>query len=216
MSLWKTIKGAVSKVAGPLVGGGLGLAGDVYSAKQSQKAAREQMAFQERMSSTAYQRAAKDLEAAGLNRILALGSPASTPGGAMAQVPSFQGAVTGAASGQQASLQQRQKDLVTAQAIQSGSSARNLDQQTNNLKIVADELNEKLQQAKNETIRSDTYTKWLKKADDLADYGEKGWQGIIDFWRYAGGQESRLMRGNAHYEFDPTRPAPIPVRRRKE
>jgi len=36
------------------------------------------------MSSTAYQRAAIDLDKAGLNRILALGSPASSPGGSTA------------------------------------------------------------------------------------------------------------------------------------
>ena len=36
------------------------------------------------MSSTAYQRSTKDLELAGLNRILALGKPSSTPAGATA------------------------------------------------------------------------------------------------------------------------------------
>lgn len=44
----------------------------------------KQMKFQEDMAGTAYQRAAKDLEAAGLNRVLALGSPAAAPAGALA------------------------------------------------------------------------------------------------------------------------------------
>lgn len=75
---------AASNIGSTLLGGIIGSKGQSSANRANLQIAREQMKFQERMSSTAYQRSAKDLEAAGLNRILALGSPSSSPGGASA------------------------------------------------------------------------------------------------------------------------------------
>ena len=72
----------------PAILGAVGdLGGAALSGKFNAAEAAKQREWQERMSNTQYQRAADDLEAAGLNRVLALGNPAGVPGGAVGSMP---------------------------------------------------------------------------------------------------------------------------------
>ena len=69
-----------------LIAGGSSLLGGILGNKGSKKQAKQQMAFQERMSNTAVTRRMADLKNAGINPIIAGMNPASSPGGAMANI----------------------------------------------------------------------------------------------------------------------------------
>lgn len=105
--------------------GGMGLAGSLFGMKSSAKAASDQEDFQRYMSNTAYRRAVKDMRKAGINPVLAAGNPASTPQGALAQVPNFGDAISkGASSGIALVQAKNQIEQVRAQTEEIANQAR--------------------------------------------------------------------------------------------
>jgi len=85
---------------GNLAIGAISSAGQWRANYENRKLAREQMAFQERMSGTAYQRAVADMRLAGINPMLAyMQGGASSPGGATAHMEDVVGPAVSTAMG---------------------------------------------------------------------------------------------------------------------
>lgn len=116
-------------VAAGLIVGGAQLASSALGQERANRAneriARENRAFQERMSSTAYQRAMVDMRKAGLNPILAYRQGgASSPSGSTARVESVAGDVgSSIGSGLAAAAAKKQLRLLDEQISQASAAA---------------------------------------------------------------------------------------------
>ena len=142
---------SLGSLAGSVLGSGI----DYFSAKdtnrQQKKLAREQMAFQERMSNTAYQRAVEDMRKAKINPMLAyMQGGASTPGGAQPTLRPPQ-VGQGVAKAFDLQSQQRLRKATEQQQLAQAGTAKAIERNTN------------AQATQNEVTAA-----WFKKHPELA------------------------------------------------
>jgi hypothetical protein len=133
---------------------GAAIAGSVVSGIMNQNSANRQMRFQKEMSNTAWQRAVKDMKAAGINPILAAKTgPASSPSGASATMPDLGTTYNTAQQVQnQGELIEKQKEKID-QEIDNLIAQENLtNEQANNVKQLTEKITQEARSLEYENV----------------------------------------------------------------
>jgi len=139
-TLGSILGGPIGTLGGALLSGLIGRNSARDQNRQQIALAREQMAFQERMSNTAHQREVEDLRLAGLNPILSANKGASSPGGAMPTVVSpgergLSSAFSAAAAKEAMQTAKTQRAVMDAQIERESATAFAATQQGNKTRI---------------------------------------------------------------------------------
>jgi len=154
----------------PGVGAAMGAVGSYLGGQTANKAnqqmAQQQMAFQADMSGTAYQRATKDLKAAGLNPMLAyMKGGASTPSGATAG--SSNASAGGTPSGAMARFEKAETGRLIQESVSNALQNKRIEKEIKIANQLYETMKQQTREAKNRADVSDVVAEAKVKAGNV-------------------------------------------------